>query len=299
METVLIAYDVETMAREPQYPGARLVRRFFGSEAAVSTIARSFLRNVIRLHTETATPATLFVSGVTVEENPDIVREVRDCELLELASHGYSHKAFKTVQEDFDGKPGFRMEGAPVEEIAFEIESGRRALERVGVAAAGLTAPYSYKGGLLDRPEVRQMLLAAGFRYVRSWGRDGNDCSPLSFEVQPFFYDDGLLEAPICSWFDVNWRGANDGWRAENGFNNQAFRQMIEDSLQEVVRRDAVWSTGFHDWSMAAADPDLSSVEHLIRRARELGVNFMLHREFLEWMAEMRPDARAEAAGAS
>jgi len=281
MGTVLIGYDVETMVRQPQYPPEGWVHARLGGSAAIARIVPQFLAAATELHRELEVPATLFVSGRTLEENRAAVQACGQNAPLEIASHSYSHRPFKTVQEIRDGKPDFHTEGISIQEARNEILAAREALAAAGMTGCGMTAPFSYSQGLLDKPHVRRLLLDAGFRYIRSWGRDQNDLSPLSFKLQPFFYDDGLLEVPICHWFDVNWRFSHDGWDADRDYNNAGFREMLEAGLQAAMGGGRVWSTGFHDWPAAATDPKLDNVRFLIDRGRELGVRFLSHEEYL------------------
>lgn len=296
MGTVLIGYDVETMVGQPQYPPEGWVRAQFGDSNAIARIVPQFLAAATELHRDLDVPATLFVSGRTLEENSAAVRACRQGPQIEVASHSYSHRPFKTVQEIRDGKPDFHVEGISFEEACTEIRAARQALDAAGMTGAGMTAPFSYSQGLLDKPDVRRILLETDFRYIRSWGRDENDLSPLSFDVQPFFYDDGLLEIPICHWFDVNWRFSYDGWNAGRNHNNTGFRDMLEAGLQAVAGCDRVWSTGFHDWPAMATDPELDNLRFLVGRGRELGVRFLSHEEFLSELIA-GPDATVLTAG--
>ena len=47
------------------------------------------------------------------------------------------------------------------------------------------------RGIVADRPDLLAMLDLANIRYVRSWGRDARGWQPVSFDVQPFFYEPG------------------------------------------------------------------------------------------------------------
>ena len=86
MATLLFGYDVENM--DPN-----------------SDITRRFLKQAMRVHDSSEAPCTLFVVGVTLENNADAFKEVAQRpDLFDIQSHTYSHCLLKTVCQDKDGQ---------------------------------------------------------------------------------------------------------------------------------------------------------------------------------------------------
>ena len=71
-------------------------------------------------------PATFFVSGRWAEAHPDALRQLAAVPFFEVALHGHRHRSLR---------------GAGREAVGAEIEDGRRALERLGVAPRSLFRP--------------------------------------------------------------------------------------------------------------------------------------------------------------
>ncbi len=279
---ILIGYDVETMMGGGQYPPPGAAKRFFGSNEGLRDVPDRFLRKAVEMHRASGIPATFFISGVTIEENLDLVKEIARDGLFEVSSHGYSHKPYKNVREMVNGEQRFSIDGESFEISIQELSEGRRTLDKLENPGRGIACPYAYQGGLHDLPEIRAAMLELGFRYTRSWGRDFNGCSPLPFDVQPFYYAGGLLEIPVCGWFDINWRFNNNGWNPENDCNNQAFLELMELQFAAGPAKGAVWSTGFHDWSTAYADPEMKAAGKIIELGKSNNIRFMTHRDFYQ-----------------
>jgi hypothetical protein len=268
--TVLIAYDVETVEqRSHQNPYPSLCLKVFGQRNPPAGLAEEFLLAASDLHTEMACPATFFISGLTADENRDTIREISQSPFVEIACHGHRHRALK-------GSSAMSWD-----ETEDDTRAAIAALAAAGVRPTGFTAPYNYSHGILDSPGLQDLLLKGNFHYVRTWGRDAGGGTNLTFEVQPFFYCNGLLEIPINWDFDVQWRMHNSGFLRGVDFNNNRFLGCLEEVvLDQVAGRGRVWSTGFHDWTMMAADPNLRSVRHIMDIGAEAGVEFLRHDEF-------------------
>lgn len=255
MAVLLIGYDVEATGR-PE-------------------VTRGFLRAAAALHRDLRAPCTLFLVGRTAEENADALQELRDDPLFDLQQHTYSHQLLKTVcLQEPDGT--FRLfRGIGLEEIREEVRRANDALRRiVGRPATGICGPYNYYRGLMDRPDILEVLWAEGIRFTRTYGRNAQDYQPTPFEVQPFRYEPQgfpeMLEIPIQGFQDCYLR-ERLGWE-----NVDAYTRWILSDLELVARRGWTWSYCQHDWSNRC-DPEMSILRRLLERARELGVEVMSH----------------------
>jgi len=127
-------------------------------------------------------PATLFVSGLWIEANPELFRRLAANPLFEIANHGYRHRPASVSGLKAYGIPGTRDVGEVVDEIELnarrieEITGKRPAFYRSGTAhydevaveiAAALgqrVAGYSLlgdAGATFSAPQVRDALLKA------------------------------------------------------------------------------------------------------------------------------------------
>lgn len=287
MATILIGYDVERYT-EPR-------------------VTREFLRVMTRVHEELQIPSTLFVLGRVVEQQAYRLRPLVQNPLFDIQQHGYSHQPLKTyvtdlrdmAPEELDRikelgvRPGLSIHrGLSLPAIREEITTTQRLLrERLGVDNIGLTCPFCYYQGLLDRPDVTELLYTHGIRYVRSWGRNHLGWSPTPLREQPFFYDlhghPDLLEFPIQGWQDVIWR-AQYGWDDIDGY-----VQMLKETLDEVIANEWEWSLLSHDWSSIKADPEMTGLRRFFEYAKaQDGVRFMLYSDYYDRALEQRVRSR-------
>lgn len=85
-------------------------------------------------------PATLFVSGLWIEANPELFRRLAANPLFEIASHGHRHRPASVAGQKAYGIPGTRDVGEVVDEIELnarriaEITGRRPAFYRSGTA---------------------------------------------------------------------------------------------------------------------------------------------------------------------
>jgi hypothetical protein len=104
---------------------------------------------------------------------------------------------------------------------------------------------------LRDRPDLLEIVRAAGLRYVTSWGRNEANANPTPW-VQPFAYTDegypDILELPFQFWLDVVWFD-------QHGYDSgPALLEALKGAVDEVVKDDLVYGVCFHDWVAVASD---------------------------------------------
>jgi peptidoglycan/xylan/chitin deacetylase (PgdA/CDA1 family) len=258
--TLLIGYDVES----PQ-----------------PDVTQRFLRAALSLHTDLDVPATFFLVGRTVVANVDSLRPFAAHPLFDLQQHTYAHTRLKTVcMEKPDGSVEL-YEGGSLQKIRSDVRRASQVLQdELGVAPIGLCGPYCYYRGLMDRPDILKVLHSAGIRFTRTYGRNEKDFQPVSFAVQPFWYDaqgfGDVLEIPLNGWQDVYLRWQY-GWEDVDSYIAQLKRDCAE-----AAQRGAVWSFCTHDWSSIREDEGLRAVRELVGEARSLGMEIMTHRAYYE-----------------
>jgi peptidoglycan/xylan/chitin deacetylase (PgdA/CDA1 family) len=248
-------------------------------ESANPDVTGPFLRRVEQIHEETGVPATFFLCGRTIEKNTDALRTLAAHPLFDFQQHTYNHVLLKTVciEDPQEGMRFFR--GGTLDQIRDEVHRTTTLLrDALGVACTGLTGPYAYYRGLMDRPDILEILWDEGIRFTRTWGRNERDWQPVSLEVQPFCYDvqgfPELLEVPLHGWQDISLR-KTVGWA-----NYDAFLAGVYPYMERAAQEGLVFSYCTHDHSSTREDPQMRITGALLRRARELGMETPTYAEY-------------------
>jgi hypothetical protein len=248
--TFLIGYDVESTAAD---------------------VTRPFLLRMQEIHEATGVPATLFLCGRTVERNLEALRPLASHPLFDFQQHTYHHVLLKTVCIE-DPQEGLRyFRGGTLDQIRREVAATSALLrDAFGVDCPGLTGPYAYYRGLMDRPDILDVLWEEGIRFTRTWGRNERDWQPVDLAVQPFCYavqgHPQLLEIPLHGWQDISLR-KTVGWT-----NHEGFLAGVYPYMERAAERGQVFSYCTHDHSSTRDDPDMRITEALLRRAVALGL---------------------------
>ncbi len=280
MSVLLLGYDVET--QDPDSP-----------------VTRQFLEVASRVHEEMEAPGTFFLCGRTVENNTEALIETQKTGLFDYQSHTYSHVLFKCLWQVNDEGERLVRSGS-IEQIAEEVDKANRVLkERLGVTVTGLTTPWGYYRGLGDRPDLLAILHGNGIRFVRSWMRNEKDWVPNPLEVQPFFYEcqgfPDMLEFPMTGRHDCDW-SRSLGFEPREFDNVQDYAEYVAGQLEIVAEHDWAWPYNQHDHSTMRHDPEMVVIRRLIEKARELGMEVALYRDY--YKQRMAEKERAHGAQA-
>ncbi|MFC1712570.1 polysaccharide deacetylase family protein [Candidatus Poribacteria bacterium] len=241
-------------------------------------------RKIVDVHHRYEMPATFFVVGKRLDENPTEYREILDDPLFEVASHTYSHRMLKN--HPFCGP------AATPEQRREEIFSGKASIEKVFERPClGVRPGCSFVDGLKGAPDVLQLLKDSGLRYASSlaWGPD---YSLPALLTEPFSYaEDGfpdLWELPCHGWHD-NLLKDNNHWgprrltlwpplmpegippgflvTPEDEFDvNRVFMEKAIEENKTFV--SLIW----HPWSLDSFDPDMRMLELTFEHVRRLGL---------------------------
>jgi peptidoglycan/xylan/chitin deacetylase (PgdA/CDA1 family) len=282
MGTILVGYDTETAAvgealslftESPNFP--------LYAKALDPETCREALDLLIDVHADVGVPATLFVCGRTLLHALEPVRAARATGLFDVQQHTFSHVPFKDIV--YSPEPGIvaTIPASPREALLEELTFTTRLLRtHVGVDCVGLRAPFGYHRGLRDRPDLLEVVRAAGLRYITSWGRNEENANPTPW-VQPFAYEEegypDILELPFQFWLDVLWFD-------QHGYDTgPALLEALKGAVDEVAERDLVYGACFHDWVMLASDEQrVGWLRGFLRYAVDRGVEVTTYTDYWE-----------------
>jgi hypothetical protein len=151
-------------------------------------------------------------------------------------------------------EPNYFKSGGELDEIKFEINRTNQLINDVlGMQCEGMTSPWGYYRGLVDRPDVLRILDDNGIQWIRSNARDFMDCQPTPFEEQPFFYaDQGFPEI-----LELDVQGYKDDFYWER-FDDRRYRDNYEDylyaMLSQVAENGWIWNICSHGHQTATAE---------------------------------------------
>ena len=242
-------------------------------------ITRKFLKSMLKVHEKYEVPATLFVVGKTLEQNIEQFKELVDHPLIDFQQHTYSHLIFKKIHMKVDGVESSVGEDEPIEKIRSELERANASFKtNLGVKVEGLTTPYAFYQGLMDRPDILQALQDNGIKFVRSYARNERGYSPVPLTVQPFFYADqgfpDILECPIQGWQDCIWRDTF-GWKAN-------WERKVQTNLAEIEETKTYFGYVQHDWSSIKEDPKMERTAKIFEFARSRNIKIMQYKDLYD-----------------
>jgi peptidoglycan/xylan/chitin deacetylase (PgdA/CDA1 family) len=268
MGTLMIGYDVEAgtsgdlLAGQTSMTGAEVTRRF--AEKAKS------------IHQKHGLPGTLFVVGQKFENEAETFAPLVGDPYLELAQHSYSHMALKPCLKDVEGR--LELWDWPT---AFDAQEAETELVKandafasaIGSACHGLSAPFSYFLGFVDRPDLLAVLRKCGIRYLRSFHLNKETTGrrePLPLNFRPFHY--GSQGYPEIIDFCV--KGYSDvGWALKYGWDSaESYLNYVKHSIDMVNASDAVWGLVAHDFSLIHYDSNLQLLDEILSYASKTGI---------------------------
>ena len=260
--TMVFGYDIET--------------------ASENTVG--FLEGATEMHEKHGVPWTIYLTGQTVEQCTDAIRKCMQSPLVTVAQHTYSHVLLKSVyMTPGDGKPvhgaepNFFKEGGSLDQIREEISKAQGIIkDLLQVDCRGLTGPWCYYRGLVDRPDILQILQDNGIRWIRTNARDYRDCQPTPFTEQPFFYaDQGFPEI-----LELGVQGYQDDFyweRFDDRSHGETYQDYLFAMVDETAKNGWVWNLCSHDHRTPTKQEfwrERKWIADLIGRARDAGLRF-------------------------
>jgi hypothetical protein len=279
--TILVGYDTETAAvgealslftESPNFP--------LYAKALDPVTCAEALDLLSEIHASVGVPATLFVCGRTLLHALEPVRGAHASGLFDVQQHTFSHVPFKDIV--YSPEPGLvgTIPAAPPVALLEELSFTSRLLrDHVGVECVGIRTPFGYHRGLRGRPDLLEIVQAAGLRYVTTWGRNEENGNPTPWEAQPFAYtEEGypeILELPFQFWLDVVWFD-------QHGYDTgPAFLDALRGAVDHIAEHDLVYGACFHDWVMLASDERrVGWLQGFLRYAVEQGVEVTTYTDY-------------------
>ena len=156
--------------------------------------------------------------------------------------------------------------------------------ELLQVDCHGLTGPWGYCRGLVDRPDLLQILRDNGIRWIRTNARDHRDCQPTPFSEQPFFYADQgfpeILELGIQGYQDhFYWE------RFDDRSHGESYQDYLFAMVDETARNGWLWNLCSHDHGTPTRrdfEEKCGWLGDLIARAKATGLRFASPPEIYE-----------------
>ena len=215
-----------------------------------------------------------FVVGrVFEQENIDWLREIV-ASGHPVGNHTYDHVNVKAQKpEDLQ----FRFRRAPwliedrtthdviVENIRLTTEAMKN---RIDVSPAGFRTPGGFNNGLHDVPEIQQLLIDQGYRWVSSlypthraaitddaaWDEVCADIVAQQQASQPFVYPSGLIEVPMSPVSDVTAFRAHQ-WKLDQ------FLEAIQAAVSWTIEHRAVFDFLANPSCLYVTDPEFRTID--------------------------------------
>ncbi len=215
-----------------------------------------------------------FVVGrVFEQENIDWLRDIVAAG-HPVGNHTYDHVNVKAQKpEDLQ----FRFRRAPwliegrtthdaiVENIRLTTEAMKH---RLDVSPAGFRTPGGFNNGLHDVPEIQQLLIDQGYRWVSSlypshraaitddatWNEVRADIVAQQQASQPFAYPSGLIEIPMSPISDVTAFRAHQ-WKLDQ------FLEAIQAAVNWTIEHRATFDFLAHPSCLYVTDPEFRTID--------------------------------------
>lgn len=223
------------------------------------------------------------VGRVCEQENVDWLKDLAAAG-HPIGNHTYDHVYLlankpEEIQFRFQRAP-WLIEGQSIAEVIGEnIRLCTTALkERAGIDVTGFRTPGGFQNGLADRPDVQELLLAQGFRWVSSKYPAHPNSQPgmppdesvlqgiveAQAAAQPFVYPSGLVEIPMSPISDL---GAfrNGRWPLE------ALLEAVRRGLTWCIEHGAVYDFLGHPSCLYVADPEFRVVDLICELVEQAG----------------------------
>jgi len=226
------------------------------------------------------------VARALEQENVDWLKEIIQMG-HRVGNHTYDHvnvqaKTLDEVQFLFKRAPWLIAGKKPIEAVRENIQMASAAIRsRLGIEPAGFRIPGGSSDGLLSRPDVQQMLLDLGFKWVSAkypphlnTGSEPPGAPPTQKifdsivksqkDGQPFVYPNGLIDIPMSAVSDVD-AFRNGKWQLDD------FLKAIRLGVEWAIENHAVYDFLSHPAVLYAKDPEFKAIELICDLVKKAG----------------------------
>lgn len=223
------------------------------------------------------------VGQVFEQENVDWLMQL-NAEGHPIGNHTYDHVyVLATKPEDiqyrFKRAPWLIEGKTPAQVIRENVQFCTDAMRtRLGFSPSGFRTPGGFADGLHGRPDVQQMLLDCGFKWVSCkypahlYGNPGEAATREVLDnivkaqtaSQPFVYPTGLIDIPMSPISDI---GAfrNARWKLDD------FLRAIRLGVEWAIEHRAVFDFLAHPSVLYPSDPEFKTVELICELVKKAG----------------------------
>lgn len=262
MTILLLAYDTE-------------------SDACLESV-----KKIVKVHEHHECPATFFiVSRLLNEQGSEYKAILKEHPLFEIASHSMTHMLLR--QNRWCGEAG------PEERFHDEIVGSKKQLEdHFCCRVSGFRSPVGWPEGLRGADNLLSLIREAGYDYTStaSWGEDTTLPAPIN---DVFTYkDDGypdILEFPCHGWHENVAKGntlisLKDLQPEPHPLPELYLQEPLATPDDEIAMNKTLMEIGlrinapyvtpiWHPWSLNRFDPEMKTVDGVIRTATGLGLS--------------------------
>jgi peptidoglycan/xylan/chitin deacetylase (PgdA/CDA1 family) len=224
------------------------------------------------------------VARALEQENVDWLKEIIKMGHL-IGNHTYDHvyvraQTLPEIQFRFARAPWLVAGKKPLDVIRENIQLASAAIKsRLGVEPAGFRTPGGFADGLIPRPDVQQMFLALGFKWIScKYPAHPNSEPPgtpptqkildgivqAQKDAQPFIYPSGLIDVPMSPISDI---GAfrNGKWQLDE------FLKAVRLGVEWAIENRAVYDFLSHPAVLYAKDPEFRAIELICDLVKKAG----------------------------
>jgi len=201
-----------------------------------------------------------------------------------IGNHTYDHinvtaKTANDLQFRFQRAPWLLGSRPIPEAIRENIRLASSALQsRAKIDVNGFRTPGGFANGLADRPDVQEMLLELGFRWISSKYPAHPSGTPRQTPgddvyraivaaqqaAQPFVYPTGLIEIPMSPISDVTAFRSNY-WKREY------FLRAIGEAVDWAIENGSTFDFLAHPSCLVVEDPGFETIDLICERVARAG----------------------------